>query len=65
MAAMILFNAFCVSGILFLVAFFVALCRDGKKSEHFQYVVKAEHDGYVVIPSIDRIVKKRAPQQVA
>ena len=58
MAAMILFSAFCVSGILFLAAFFVALCRDGKKSRHFQYVVKVKHDAYVVVPSVVSIAKK-------
>ena len=42
MAAMILFSAFCVSGILFLVAFFVALCRDGKKSRRPQYVAQGK-----------------------
>ncbi len=58
MAAMILFSAFCVSGILFLVAFFVALCRDGKKSRHPQYVVKIRHDVYVDVPSVDSIANK-------
>ena len=65
MAAMILFSAFCVSGILFLVAFFVALCRDSKKSRRLQYVAKVRHDAYVDVPSVGRIVDKRIPPQVA
>lgn len=63
--AAILFSAFCVSGILFMVAFFVALCRDGKKSRHPQYVLKVRHDGYLDVPSVDRIANKRVPPQAA
>ena len=65
MAAIILFSAICVSGILFLVAFFVALCRDGKKSQRSQYVAKVERDAYVFVPAVESMANKRFPSQVA
>ena len=65
MAAMILFSAFCVSGILFLVAFFVALRRESKKSRHPQYILKVKHQAYMDVPSVESIASKEIPRQVA
>ena len=44
MAPMILFAAFCIASIVFLVSFFVALCCDHKMS---RYVLKVHREVYI------------------
>jgi hypothetical protein len=51
MAATILFSAFCISSIVFLISFFVALCGDRK---HSRYVLKIHREAYINRPSPSR-----------
>jgi hypothetical protein len=47
--AMILFTAFCIAGIVFLLSFFVALCREGKRPH---YIVQAQHLREIDVPQL-------------
>jgi hypothetical protein len=59
--AMILFSAFCIAGIVFLLSFFVALCREGKRPH---YIVQAQHLPEMDVPSVGEIENGRAAAQV-
>jgi hypothetical protein len=58
--AMILFSAFCIAGIVFLLSFFVALCREGKRPH---YIVQAQHLRKIDVPSVGEIENGRAATQ--
>jgi len=48
MAATILFSAFCICSIVFLISFFVALWGDRK---HSRYVLKIHREAYFTRPA--------------
>ena len=60
--AMILFTAFCIAGIVFLLSFFVALCREGKRPH---YIVQAQHQRKIDTPSVGEIENGRAAARAA
>jgi len=61
--AMIMFNAFCIAGIVFLFSFFVALCRERKRPH---YIVQAQHQQKVIdVPSVGKIENGRAAAPAA
>ena len=61
--AMIMFRAFCIAGIVFLLSFFVALCREGKRPH---YIVQAQHQQKVIdVPSVGKIENGRAAAPAA
>jgi hypothetical protein len=60
--AMIMFGAFCVVGIVFLLSFFVALCREGKRPH---YIVQAQHQREIDVPSVGKIENARSAARSA
>jgi len=55
--AMILFSAFCIAGIVFLLSFFVALCREGKRPH---CIVQPQHLRNIDVPSVGETENGRA-----
>jgi hypothetical protein len=46
---MIMFSALCIASIVFLLSFFVALCREGKRPH---YIVQAQHQREIDVPKL-------------
>lgn len=62
MTAMILFTTFCIGGVVFLLSFFFALCREGRRSH---YAVNLQHQGNTGVPSVGEIANDRATTRAA
>jgi hypothetical protein len=60
--AMVIFGAFCILGIVFLLSFFVALCREGKRPH---YIVQAQHQLEIGVSSVGKIENVRAEARTA